>query len=415
MTWVLDAMERNRRLLDEPWRSGDDRTGDEAQRDRDRILYSSALRRLAVVTQVVSPSGSQVFHNRLTHSLKVAQVGRALAARLQQVGPPDLVEEVGKLDLTVVEAAALAHDLGHPPFGHLAEDELCSLLEAAGVEDGYEGNAQSFRIVTQLSVHTPDRKGLNLSKASLHAILKYPWLRGTSGKRHMKYGVYEGERIIFEAVRPPGVASGAPRSAEASLMDWADDVAYSVHDMEDFYRAGLIPFHRLAHPGREQDMFLEGAVARLRDKGWESDRYSDEDLRSAFTKLIISSPIVDAYTGTHRQRAGLRTFTSKLTSRFIQAVSLMKPQPGAEDFLAIDPVRRMEVAMLKELTWGYVIMNAALTTQQVGQRRVIRELFTIYMDEAASAKRQVVFPAIYQDYLREGATINGSTLASLPT
>jgi len=343
VTWTLDAAERNRRLLDEPWRLGDDRTGDEAQRDRDRILYSSALRRLAAVTQVVSPSGSQVFHNRLTHSLKIAQVGRALAVHLQQVGPPDLVEEVGKLNPTVVEAAALAHDLGHPPFGHLAEDELCLLLAAADVADGYEGNAQSFRIVTRLSVHTPDRKGLNLTKATLHAILKYPWPRGTSGKRHVKYGVYEGERDIFEAVRPPDVAGGAPRSAEASLMDWADDVAYSVHDMEDFYRAGLIPFHRLAHPGREQDMFLEGAVARLRDKGWESGHYSDEDLRSAFTKLITSSPIVDAYTGTHRQRAGLRTFTSKLTSRFIQAVSLMKPQPGAEDFLAIDPVRRMEV------------------------------------------------------------------------
>jgi len=401
VTWVLDASERDHRLPDEPWRQGDDRIGDEAQRDRDRILYSSAFRRLAEVTQVVSPSASQVFHNRLTHSLKVAQVGRALTMRLRQLGPPDLVEEVGGLNPTVVEAASLAHDLGHPPFGHLAEDELCSLLEAANVADGYEGNAQSFRIVTRLSVHTADRKGLNLTKATLHALLKYPWPRGPSGKRRAKFGVYDGERDIFEAIRPPDVAEGAPRSVEASLMDWADDVAYSVHDMEDFYQAGLIPLHRLSRPGREQDQFLESAVASLRAKGWEPGHYPDQELRSAFSNLIATSPVVDAYSGTHRQRAGLRTFTSQLTARFIQAVSLIKPEPGTDDFLAIDPVRRMEVAMFKELTWGYVITNAALATQQIGQRRVIKELFTIYMGEAASPKRQTAFPAIYQDYLRE--------------
>ncbi|MDB5058363.1 MAG: Deoxyguanosinetriphosphate triphosphohydrolase [Chloroflexi bacterium] len=401
MTWTLSADERYKRLADDPWKPHDDRRGDEAQRDRDRILYSSAFRRLAEVTQVVSPSGSQVFHNRLTHSLKVAQVGRALAALFQQRGPADLIEVVGGIDPTVVEAASLAHDLGHPPFGHLAEHELCMLLEGQGVEDGFEGNAQSFRIVTRLSVHTADRKGLNLTKAALHALLKYPCMRGESGKNREKYGAYEGERDIFEEIRPPDNAAGAPRSVEASLMDWADDVTYSVHDMEDFYRAGLIPLHRLARPGREQDLFLENAVKRLRDRGWDPGRYPDEQLRQAFTSVVTSSPVIDAYTGTHRQRAGLRTFTSQLTSRFIHAARLVEPQAGVEDFVAIDLTPQMEVAMLKELTWEYVITNPALTTQQIGQRRVIRELFTIYMDAASTHGQQSVFPAIYQDYLRE--------------
>src|SRR5579859_7867196 len=119
--WTLPLAERDRRLLSDPWKPGDDRTGDEAQRDRDRVLYSSAFRRLAEVTQVVSPSGSQVFHNRLTHTLKVAQIGRALAESLRDNGPPELVHAVGDINPTVVEAASLAHDLGHPPFGHLAE------------------------------------------------------------------------------------------------------------------------------------------------------------------------------------------------------------------------------------------------------------------------------------------------------
>jgi dGTPase len=171
--------------------------------------------------------------------------------------------------------------------------------------------------------------------------------------------------------------------------------------MEDFYRAGLIPLHRLARPGREQDLFLDHALKRLREKGWEPDRYSDEHLGQAFTSLVASSPVVDAYTGTHRQRAGLRTFTSQLTNRFIQAVRPADPLAEVEDLLVIDPTRRMEVAMLKELTWEYVITNPALTTQQIGQRRVIQGLFTTYMDAASSSSQQTIFPAIYQDYLRE--------------
>lgn len=401
MTWVLGASERILRMEEDPWKPADDRSDDEGQRDRDRILYSSAFRRLAEVTQVVSPSGSQVFHNRLTHSLKVAQVGRALAAFLRQHESADLIEAVGGVDPSVVEAASLAHDLGHPPFGHLAEEELCTLLEAAGMVDGYEGNAQSFRIVTRLSVHTADRKGLNLTKATMHALLKYPWTRESSGRGHDKYGAYEGERDIFEAIRPQGVATGAPPSVEAALMDWADDVAYSVHDMEDFYRAGLIPLDRLRQPGLEQATFLDNAIKRLREKGGEPARYPDQDLRQAFTELLGSSPVVAAYTGSHRQRAGLRSFTSRLIGSFIQAVCLVDPQPGAGGFLKVDPTRRMEVAMLKELTWEYVITNAALTTQQVGQRRIIRTLFEIYMQEASSPGRWTVFPTIYQDYLHD--------------
>lgn len=289
MPWTLEAAERDRRMVDDPWKAGDDRKDSEAQRDRDRILYSSAFRRLAEVTQVVSPSGSQVFHNRLTHTLKVAQIGWALAALLRE-GSRDLIAAAGGIDPNVVEAA---------------------------------------------------------------------------------------------------------------LMDWADDVAYSVHDMEDFYRAGLIPLHRLARPGHEQELFLDNALRRLRTKGWDPHRYSDEDLRRAFIALASSSPVVDAYTGTHRQRAGLRTFTSQLTSRFIQAVRFADAPTSEEDLLVIDPMRRMEVAMLKELTWEYVITNPALTTQQVGQRRAIRELFTTYMDAAASPGQRTLFPALFRDYLRE--------------
>ncbi|MGB9286651.1 MAG: dNTP triphosphohydrolase, partial [Candidatus Sulfotelmatobacter sp.] len=135
---------RSERLHDKnPRTDGDDRTP--AQRDRDRILYSSSFRRLAEVTQVVSASSGYVFHNRLTHSLQVAQVGRRLAEKLCKKYPALTTDLICP---DVVEAACLAHDLGHPPFGHVAEHRLNELAKAYG---GFEGNAQSFRIVSSLA------------------------------------------------------------------------------------------------------------------------------------------------------------------------------------------------------------------------------------------------------------------------
>ena len=163
----------------------DDDQRDPGQRDRDRILYTSAFRRLAGITQVAAPSEPYAVHNRLTHSLEVAQIGRRLAERLLAEAEA-LRLDVSNLNPDVVEAAALAHDLGHPPFGHIAEDELDHLVRVAssGNDDleGFGGNAQSFRIVTYLAVRHERFPGLNLTAATLDAILKYPWLRGTTGK-----------------------------------------------------------------------------------------------------------------------------------------------------------------------------------------------------------------------------------------
>src|SRR5271170_455642 len=158
------------RLISEKVRDGDDRT--EFQRDRDSILYSSALQRLSTTTQVVSGEQGRVFHNRLTHSLQVAQVGRRLAEKLK-LKQPDLAT-LYRLNEDVVEAACLAHDLGHPPFGHLAETALNKLARKSRGIQGFEGNAQSFRIVTVLAFRSEKFEGLNLTRQTLRAILKYP-------------------------------------------------------------------------------------------------------------------------------------------------------------------------------------------------------------------------------------------------
>ena len=150
-----------------------------AQRDKDRIIYTSALRRLAEVTQVASPTDAHVFHNRLTHSLQVAQVGRSLSEQFRTT--PSDCDAVGGIDPDTVEAACLGHDLGHPPFGHTAEEKLNELI--GNSSGGFEGNAQSFRIVTKLAFKSTKHTGLDLTAATLAAMLKYPWLKGENPKK----------------------------------------------------------------------------------------------------------------------------------------------------------------------------------------------------------------------------------------
>src|SRR5208283_4236045 len=210
-----------------------------------------------------------VFHNRLTHSLEVAQLARRAAEKLARE-QPKVARSLGGVDPDVAEAAALAHDLGHPPFGHIAEDELDRLLVKDDVKDGFNGNAQSFRIVSRLALRRAHHPGLNLTRATLNGVLKYPWLRGAGGEPSKKWGAYESDRDVFDWARKgqPGIT----RSVEAELMDWADDVTYAVHDVEDFYRAGRIPLDKLKNDPRERDRFLSYAGSRYvaRDLPWKS-------------------------------------------------------------------------------------------------------------------------------------------------
>ncbi|WP_188757032.1 dGTP triphosphohydrolase, partial [Microbacterium lacticum] len=237
--------------------------------DADRLLYSPELRRLAGVTQVISPQDDYVFHDRLTHSLKVAQVAQRLAQELRYrhkgVWKEDVLSSV--LDPDVCYVAGLSHDLGHPPFGHAAEVQLQDLLApTVGDEvlaDSFEGNAQSFRIATRLSfrkqIDDTTLAGLNLTWRSLAAISKYPWPKGghpaDQAKLAKKWGFYNTERKFYEhmletgLIHPYGPDSPVKQNLEAQVMDWADDVAYAVHDLEDFFRAGRVPLDRLSRSG----------------------------------------------------------------------------------------------------------------------------------------------------------------------
>lgn len=366
-------------------RHGPIKTGDQrpaGASDRDRILHCSALRRLAGVTQVVAPEEGHVFHNRLTHSLKVGQIGRRLAEHVE-VCFPDAVAALGGLDPEVVEAAGLAHDLGHPPFGHVTEKELHRLCRSKDLDAGYEGNAQSFRILTKLAVRASDYAGLNLSRATLNAVLKYPWPFSSTGPGSKKWGAYPEESEDFSFARD---GLGKMRTLEAELMNYADDVAYSIHDAEDFYRAGLIPMELLVSGGAELDRVIE-RVLEL------NDDITKQQLVLA-SESALPFMIDTRYLGTTRQRAQIREWTSRMIQRYVQAVEV---DPDGEESLTVPANIRHEITFLKALTWEYVIESPMLATQQMGHRKIIQGLFEAYMD-AAEGHRSVL-PPRFQEHL----------------
>jgi len=368
------------------------------QRDCDRILYSSAFRRLGGVTQVVAArEEGHLFHNRLTHSLKVAQLARRIAQKISKDierdrGLKAKLRERGGLDPDVAEAAGLAHDLGHPPFGHIAEVVLNAAIQdnGAGPEDGFDGNAQTYRIVSKLAAIDDTIQGLNLTRATLNAILKYPW---TSQRGLKKWGVYSTEADEFEFTRQGLDINQVDRTVEAEIMDWADDIAYSVHDVEDFFRAGLIPLGMLSKPAE-----LEPVYDRVLGE-WDEEHYGKkpraQELETA-AALVFIFPLRPPFQGTKGDRAKLRSYTSRRIGTLVEAASFT---PGG---LRIDRPSRVQVELFKQLTHHYVVGNAALATQQYGQRQVVQRLYAVY----GEALRQgdpatAIFPPRVQGEVQE--------------
>src|SRR5436305_4413460 len=257
------------------------------ERDRARVLHSAALRRLAAKTQVVIVGQSDFPRTRLTHSLECAQIGRELGAALG--ADPDLVD-----------AACLAHDLGHPPFGHNGE---AALDDAARLCGGFEGNAQSLRVLTRLEakVAHPDgaSAGLNLTRATLDAATKYPWPKQEG---RVKFGVYPDDEPVFSWLRAG--APGERRCLEAQVMDWADDVAYSVHDLEDGLHSGHVA------PTVLQDTDATAAVVAL-----AADRYFDgaaDEIEAAAERLRSLEFWPRGFDGSQRALIALKRMTSAL-------------------------------------------------------------------------------------------------------
>jgi dGTPase len=351
------------------------------QRDRDRILYSSAFRRLAGITQIARAGEADVFHTRLAHTLKVAQVGRRLAEYVIEKQPKECA--VLGVDPEVVESACLAHDLGHPPFGHLGEQVLSKLVTDAHEEDGFEGNAQSFRILTSSAVRFADCDGLDLTRATQAACIKYPWYRDRRGEskniKTKKWGVYQTEREDFEFARDG--SDEETKTAEAELMDWADDIAYSVHDLEDFHRCGFIPWRAIFSPEGSDKL-----VASALSSGVSLTRTKLKAAHGRVADLVIwtfGDLLDDPYEGTREQRQAIRLLTSTLIGRYVTTVKLCVPEATGQACIRVPPKIEAEIAILKQITREYIIKTPALAAQQRGQLRILTELWQDLIDPGA--------------------------------
>ncbi len=349
-------------------------------RDVDRILYSPEFRRLGGVTQVVPAGGAFLVHNRLTHSLKVAQLSRRTTQKLVNRGKLPPAREGGPHS-SAAAAAALAHDLGHPPFGHVAESELRRCCDEVFGLNGFEGNPQSFRIVTKLAIRRQDVPGMDLTQRTLAGILKYPWLRSDGHEGAEKWGAYATESASFgfatnyEDHVDRGEDHIAPsQSIEAQIMDWCDDITYAVHDLEDFYRAGLTMLGLLQTNSWERERILTYTAESLRDH----PRYDREAAQNALHRLIDYFPFEAPFRGNKVDTARIEKLASELIREFQDGIDVVGSGP---EFTLLPTTESWhKVNILKRMTWYYVIHDPRLATLQEGQARVIRELFEYCVD-----------------------------------
>jgi dGTPase len=324
------------------------------QRDRARVLHSAGFRRLATKTQVHTAGSDDFLRTRLTHSLEVAQIAREMGQRLG-------------CDPDIVDTAGLAHDLGHPPFGHNGEHALDVVAQPCG---GFEGNAQTLRVLTRLEAKVPGA-GLNLTRASLDASCKYPWRR-RDGER--KFGVYADDAPVFDWLRD-GAEPGR-RCLEAQVMDWADDVAYSVHDVEDGFHGGYISLRPLREDPDERAALCEDVAQTYSTE-------SPSDLGTVLADLLADPVLVplSTYDGSQPALVALKRFTSAVTGRFVaaavgatQAASGDGPLRRYAADLVVPREVRAQCALLKGIALRYVMRRRGIEPWYTQQREILIDL-----------------------------------------
>ena len=307
--------------------------------------------------------------------MEVAQVARRLAERLTRSGLA--------LNPNVAETAGLAHDLGHPPFGHLAEATLAKLVQSKGNEEGFEGNAQTFRILTFLADNSDNYEGLNLTRASLQATLKYPWMFEHATAPYYKFGAYREEKEAFQFATSSS-ATKAVTSLEAEILDYADDVTYALYDLHDFIIAGQIPFGFLM----SDEVFFEEYHRRSVETGCLTNLTLDRalEIRDVLTAL---APVPRAFDGTPDHTKRLRYYINTMLSRYLS--------PGLFDLVDAVTIRARqlqrtsgvseELRLLKSFTRFYVINQHALGMKQAGHRLMIETLFNAIMKDGELLKK----------------------------
>ncbi|GAA1412592.1 dGTPase [Glutamicibacter uratoxydans] len=403
------------RAIAEVQREGED----EFRVDIERIRFSPYFSRLSSVTQVIPQAGSgTLVHNRLTHSLKVSAVARSIAIRLRTSDEKtrSLVEHLGGCDPVVVQAAAAAHDLGHPPFGHLGEQELDRVARGfLRLPDGFEGNAQTFRILTALDSCDATARGMNLTRAVRAAVLKYPWTRnewralaplspellprgvGTDpAAGALKYSAYD-----IEAHEMGDVLSVFPTIAkhqqtiESSVMDIADDIAYAVHDLDDFYRAGVLQYTSVSaelrawlentaglaalkqveldarRPGHALELTWRRALAK---DPWVANPEAFRDSVQRVGHDLVDGLLAVPYNGGLGADRAVTAFTRRWIDRLQESVIVEENPTIRSGHVRLGDAAWHDVIVLKFVHARFVLERPDLAVYQRGQTRIIRSL-----------------------------------------
>jgi dGTPase len=386
---------RNRRKNDELHADGD-RT--EARRDRDRVLNSWAFRRLEGVTQVVTPDHSgHLMHSRMTHSLKVSQVGRRISDRLLRSPDADLIARGGGLDPDVVDAAGLAHDMGHPPFGHAGETALNDLsLKLVRGGEGFEGNAQTLRILTRMEFRFNHIEGLNLTNATRAAVAKYPWARArnqagqpdSNDRKSKKFNAYDADLSDLESARSALGVAGDAQTLEASIMDIADDITYALHDLEDFYTAGLFPRNQIAailgdYGGLRKNKPVPATSSEYTDlvkladnlRNDHPNRFDQAQFDDAVRKVreLVRFSMFRHFDSSRAGFALVRTAFASRADSYIREIVVTEGQSQSGVVAELSPNHWHEIEVLKWLMRRFVINRSELALAQKGQVRLLEE------------------------------------------
>lgn len=382
------ASDRERWVAEDPAQKRSDRH--DFARDRARVLHSAALRRLASTTQVVRPASDDFIRNRLTHSLEVAQIGREFGAALG-------------CDADVVDTACLAHDIGHPPFGHNGEKVLDELASQIG---GFEGNAQTLRVLTRLEAkrsHADGRSaGLNLTRASLDAATKYPWFRGAGPEpQGNKFGVYPDDAEVFAWLRLDA-PHGQPwrRCLEAQVMDWSDDVAYCVHDVEDAIASGRVDPAMLRDDGVQQE------IARVA-QSWYAADLAREALAEALVQVLDTGWMPQHHRGTRSDLSALKDMTSRFIGHFVHTVEVAtRERHGqgpltryAADLVVPDHIRA-QAAVLKAIAAHFVMFSDERRAVMETEREVVTTLVAAFT--ADPTRLDPVHREVFEEAARRG-------------
>jgi dGTPase len=348
-------------LKPRPAHSGEYRTA--FQIDRDRIIHSSAFRRLQNKTQVFLSGEYDFYRTRLTHSIEVAQIGRSICGSIAHQS--DLLSDDFFIDADLVECACLAHDLGHPPFGHTGERTLHRLMQPYG---GFEGNAQTLRQLTQ-TLFNEGREGMNPSRALLDGVLKYKTLHTEAAGAPNHY-LYDDQEIwldftlghqSFPCELTPGKARNSFKSIECQIMDWADDTAYSLNDIADGIHAGFITVTRLEQWAEAnaqttaQAEHLSFLCKAIRERRVEArlNRHIGDYIRAA--KLVPESTFLSAMTRRHQYRLDIDPdikAQSKLNKKISFDLVFRSPQLQQLDYKADFILTRLFQVLEKRYVHG---------------------------------------------------------------